>query len=143
MLATGLRKSPLGRWGLDAFSELDRFANAVGVGNGSQFAVQLDVREDDNHYVIEADLPGFKKEDVDVTFQDGVLTFSGERTHEQAGEGKNYHYIERRTGRFARSVRLPDGVDPDSVDASLKDGVLTVRLAKTEEVKPRRIEVKC
>jgi HSP20 family protein len=74
--------------------------------------------------------------------QEGVLTISGERKREEKKEGESYHYIERRTGRFARSVRLPDGVKSDTVDASLKNGVLTITVDKAEEVKPRKIDVK-
>lgn len=131
----------LRRWSFDPFAELGRLSSMFDDVQ-DDFGVRLDVREDAGRYYVDADLPGFAKEDLDVTFQEGVLTISGERQREEKKEGESYHYIERQTGRFARSVRLPDGVKPDSVDASLKGGVLTVTVDKAEEVKPRKINVK-
>lgn len=125
----------------DPLFELDRFAATL-CGDEPRFAVSLDVREDEGHYFVEADVPGFGTDDVEVTLEDGVLTIKGERKHEEKRDGENYHCLERRTGRFSRSVRLPEGVKHDTVEASLKDGVLTVKVAKADEVKPRKIEVK-
>jgi HSP20 family protein len=129
------------RWGFDPFEEFGRLSSMFGDGQDG-FGVRLDVREDAGHYFVDVDLPGFTKENLDVTLQEGVLTISGERKREEKKEGESYHYIERRTGRFARSVRLPDGVKSDTVDASLKNGVLTITVDKAEEVKPRKIDVK-
>ena len=131
----------LSRRAFDPFHELGRFAGVFGEDEPG-FAVNLDVREDDKHYILDADVPGFNTDDIDVTLEDGVLTISGERKHEEKREGENYHYTERRTGRFSRSLRFPDGVKEDGIDATLKDGVLTVMVAKPAEVQPRRIEVK-
>lgn len=131
----------LSRWGFDPFRELDRLSATL-FAEEPKFAVRLDVREDDGHYYVEADLPGFSKEDVEVTFEDGVLTLSGERKDEESDQDANYHHTERRTGKFSRSVRLPEGVKQDTLGARLKDGVLTITVAKVEETKPRRIEVK-
>ena len=131
----------LSRVGFDPFSELDRLSSLFD-GGDAQLGVRMDVREDEGHYFVDVDLPGFTKSDIDLTFLEGVLTISGERKRETKSEGENYHYVERRSGRFARSVRLPDGVKQDTVDATLKDGVLTVRIDKADEVKPRKIEVK-
>jgi len=125
----------------DPSAEFDRLTSLFD-GGEPQFGVRLDVREDEGHYFVDVDLPGFTKNDIDVTFQEGVLTISGERKREEKKEGENYHYIERRSGQFARTVRLPDAVKQDTVDATLKDGVLTVRIDKADEIKPRKIEVK-
>ncbi|MEE9295551.1 MAG: Hsp20/alpha crystallin family protein [Phycisphaerae bacterium] len=134
--------SPLAaRWGFDPFCELDRFADALFSGRPSA-GLHVDVREDQDNFYIDADVPGFAREDIEVTSEDGILTISGQRKSEESREGENFHVTERRMGRFSRTFRLPDGVKEDSVAAELKDGVLTVTLAKTEEVKPRRIEVK-
>ena len=126
---------------LDPFREFDRWACSLG-GDEPRFAAPLDVREDEGHYVVDADVPGFDKDDIEVTLEDGVLTISGERKHEEKSDGENYHYSERRTGRFSRSLRFPDGVSEDGIEAALKDGVLTVKVAKPAEVQPRKIEVK-
>lgn len=144
MLPEVFRKtsSPLlSGWTLDPFTQLNRIS-ALFDGEEPEFGARLDVRETPNQFVIQADLPGFKKDDVDVTFQDGVLTLTGERKREEKKEGENFHFVERRVGRFARSIRLPDGLKPDTVDASLKDGVLTITVDKAEEIKPRKIAVK-
>lgn len=134
--------SPLAsRLGFDPFLELDRVADSL-FGDREPFGISVDVREDDDHYIVEADVPGFHKEDVEVTFEDGVLSVSGERKREESREGENYHVSERRIGKFQRSFRLPNDVDLTSVEARIHDGVLRVTLAKSEEVKPRRIEVK-
>jgi len=128
-------------WNFDPFTQLNRISSLLD-GDEPAFGARIDVRETPNQFVVQADLPGFKKEDIDVTFQDGVLTLAGERKREEKKEEENFHFVERRVGCFARAIRLPDGVKPDSVRASLKDGVLTITVDKTEEVKPRKIEVK-
>lgn len=125
----------------DPFQEFNRWACSA-CGDEPRFAAHLDVREDDAHYFVEADVPGFAKEDIEVTLEDGVLTISGERKHEEKRNGENCHYSERRTGRFSRSVRFPEGVNEEGIEASLKDGVLTVKVAKPAEVQPRKIDIK-
>lgn len=100
----------------------------------------VDIREDDDHVYIEAELPGFTKDEVDVTLEGGVITVTAERkTQEQKGTS---HLCERRFTRVQRSFTLPTSVDEGKVDASLHDGVLNIKLTKREEVKPKRIEVK-
>jgi HSP20 family protein len=134
--------SPLAtRWGFDPFEGLERFTDSF-FGEGHTPRVGFDVREDADNFYIAADVPGFAREDIDITFENGVLTISGERKSEVKREGENFHVAERRMGRFSRSFRLAEGVKEDSVEALLKDGVLTVKLAKADDVKPRRIEVK-
>ena len=101
----------------------------------------IDVREEDGRYVIEADLPGFTKDDLDITIDEGVLTLTAERSEETESERENYHVRERRVGEVSRSLRLPDDINSDSVTATVKDGVLTVVIDKTESAKPHKIQV--
>jgi len=102
----------------------------------------VDVAETDAEYLIKAELPEVKKEDVKVTVEDGVLTISGERRHEAEEKGKKYHRVERSYGSFVRSFALPDHVDDAKVKAEYKDGVLQLHLPKSEKAKPKAIDVK-
>jgi HSP20 family protein len=107
----------------------------------------VDIREDQDHFYVEAELPGFKKDDVDITLENQTLTISAERREEskQGGEpGSDKGELllhERRYSRFLRSFTLPPTVDEQSVNAKLADGVLTITLNKREETKPRKISV--
>jgi HSP20 family protein len=102
----------------------------------------VDVHEDGDHFYVEAELPGFGKEDVDITLEDGVLTIRGERkSEEKTGGDKQPLHVERRWSRFERSFTLPTAVNENSVRAALNDGVLTITLDKREEVKPRKIQI--
>ena len=102
----------------------------------------VDVSETEEAYVIKAEIPEVKKEDVKVTLQDGMLTLQGERKQEKEEKGKRFHRIERSYGSFMRSFEVPDNVDEAKLRADFKDGVLTVLLPKTEKAKPKAIEVK-
>ena len=102
----------------------------------------VDISETDGEYLIKAELPEVKKEDVKVTVEDGVLTIQGERRQEKEEKGKKYHRVERSYGSFVRSFTLPESVDESGVKAEYKDGVLNLHLPKTEKVKPKAIEVK-
>ena len=101
----------------------------------------MDLFEEDAQYVLRADLPGVDDADVSVELDDGRLTISGERKSERDQRGEGYHRIERASGSFSRSLRLPDGVDPDAVTASFENGVLEVRVPKPEQHRPRRVEI--
>ncbi|MDH5624832.1 MAG: Hsp20/alpha crystallin family protein, partial [Nitrospira sp.] len=101
----------------------------------------VDISESEGGYLIKAELPEVKKEDVKVTVEDGVLTLSGERRQEKEEKGKKYHRVERSYGSFVRSFSLPESVDESGVKAEYKDGVLSLHLPKTEKVKPKSIEV--
>jgi HSP20 family protein len=105
------------------------------------WAPALDVREDKDSFVIRAELPGLKREDIEVSLQDGALVISGERTVEKVEEGVEVHRQERYYGKFQRALTLPEPVAADKVKADYKDGVLTVTLPKTEEAKPKKIDV--
>jgi HSP20 family protein len=102
----------------------------------------LDLYEDKDNVFVKAEIPGLKKENIDVSLEDGVLTISGERKSEQKSEDAETHRSERFVGRFSRSVTLPGEVKADEVQANYQDGVLTVTLPKAEAAKPKQIEVK-
>ncbi len=102
----------------------------------------VDISENDQEYLIKAELPEVKKEDVKVTVEDSVLTIQGERRQEKEEKGKKYHRVERSYGSFVRSFTLPESVDEGAVKAEYKDGILNLHLPKTEKVKPKAIDVK-
>jgi HSP20 family protein len=113
-------------------------------GNGGglrRWIPAMDLVEESDHYVLHADLPGLSDQDVNIELEDNVLTISGERKseHEQRKEG--FHRVERASGRFSRSLTLPEGIDPDSVKANFDKGVLEVRIPKPEQRKPRRVAI--
>ena len=101
----------------------------------------VDIEETELNYLIRAELPGLSKEKVKVTVEDGVLTLSGERDLERKVEGKTFHHIERSHGTFTRSFTLPENAEAESVSANYKDGLLEIRVAKSEEALPKSIEV--
>ncbi len=102
----------------------------------------LDAVEDKDKYTVSIEVPGLKREDINVSVHDGVLTVSGERKSENDVKDGTVHRTERFYGKFSRSVSLPAQVRTDKVAATYKDGVLTVQLPKAEEAKPKNIEVK-
>jgi HSP20 family protein len=108
----------------------------------SEWAPVVDITEDEKSFLIKAELPEVKKEDVHVTVENGVLTLTGERKFEKEEKNKKYHRVERGYGTFARSFTLPDNIDANKVNATYKDGLLTVTVAKSETAKPKQIEVK-
>jgi HSP20 family protein len=101
----------------------------------------VDISEDEREYLIKAELPEVKKEDVKVTTEAGTLTIMGERKFENGEQGKKYHRVERAYGTFGRSFALPADANPAKASADFKDGVLTVHLLKDEKAKPQQIEV--
>ena len=102
----------------------------------------VDIYETDSHeVVIKAELPDVKKEDIGVTVENNVLTLTGERKQEQSTTREQFQRIERRFGSFSRSFTLPTSVDAGQIAASYKDGVLTIRLPRREEAKPKQISV--
>ncbi|MGE3151691.1 MAG: Hsp20/alpha crystallin family protein [Nitrospiraceae bacterium] len=102
----------------------------------------VDISETEGEYIIKAELPEVKKEDVKITLEEGVLSIQGERKHEKEEKGKKFHRIERAYGRFVRSFVVPDYVDEAKIKAEYQDGVLHLHLPKSEKAKPRAIEVK-
>jgi HSP20 family protein len=101
------------------------------------------VSETPEEYRIEAELPGVKEEDIEVNIEEGVLTLRGERREEKEEKGKKFHRMESSYGSFMRSFTLPEDADEDKIDADYKDGLLTVRVPRTEpkETKARKIEI--
>jgi HSP20 family protein len=147
--------SALTRW--DPFRELDELQSRLSTLFGRapvrkdgereekmtlvDWAPLVDVIEQEKEYVIKAELPEIKREDVKVTVQDDVITIAGERTREKEEKGKKFHRIERAYGSFSRSFTLPEDADPAKVNAEFKNGVLNVHLAKSEKAKPKTVEV--
>jgi HSP20 family protein len=128
----------------DLRDEIDRIFEAP-LARTSEFlgwAPAFDVYEEKDNFIVKAELPGFKREDINVSLQDGNLIISGERKSETKGEGTEVYRAERYFGKFQRSVSLPAPVAANAVAAEYKDGILTVTLPKSEEAKPKQIEVK-
>src|SRR5688572_27994704 len=140
----------------DPFRDLQdfeqRLASVFGRGvtkpNGEEaigtadWAPLVDITEDDKEFLVKAELPGLKKEDVKVTVEDGVMTISGERKVEMEEKTKKYHRVERTYGKFERSFTLPDNAEGAKVSAEFKDGVLQVRLPKAEKAASKALDVK-
>ena len=142
------------RW--DPFRELEdmsdrlnrMFARPAVRTNGKEtltvadWSPTVDISETDGEYLIKAELPEVKKDDVKVTLEDGILTIHGERRREKDEKTTKYHRVERSYGSFVRSFSLPDQVDENGVKAEYRDGMLNLRIPKSEKAKPRAIEVK-
>ena len=101
----------------------------------------LDLYEDTDNLIVKAELPGMKREEIDISVHDGTLTISGERRYEEKNQDAEPYRSERFFGRFHRTLALPKPVQSDKATANYKDGILTVILPKTEEAKPKQIQV--
>jgi HSP20 family protein len=118
------------------------FTDFYGEAFSRAWVPPVDIYETDAHEVVlKAELPDLNREDINVTFEHGVLTLRGERKFEQEVKKDNFQRIERRHGAFSRSFTLPNTVDAGKISASYKDGVLTIRLPQREEAKPKQIAV--
>jgi HSP20 family protein len=115
----------------------------TGRGNGTtrRWLPPMDLVETADHYVLRADLPGLSDGDVNVQLEDSVLTISGERKAEHKDQQEGYYRLERAFGAFSRSLTLPDGVDPDGVQAHFDRGVLEIRVPKPEQKKPKTVQI--
>jgi HSP20 family protein len=115
----------------------------AGRGNATarRWLPAMDLVETADHYVLRADLPGLSDEDVTIQIEDKVLTVSGERKAEYEGEQEGYYRLERAFGNFSRSLTLPEGVDPESVQAKFDRGVLEIRIPKPEQKKPKTVQI--
>ena len=102
----------------------------------------IDVVDTPESIQVKVELPGVKKEDVEITFKDDVLTIKGEKKEEKEEKSENRYYVERSYGTFSRSITLPSSIKSDKVNASFKDGVLEVTLPKAEEEKVKKVEIK-
>jgi HSP20 family protein len=120
------------------------FFDAPAAGNGAsirRWVPAMDLVETEDHFVLRADLPGLSEDDVSIELEDNVLTLSGERRAEHDDREEGYYRVERAAGTFARSLTLPEGIDPDAVEATFDRGVLEVRIPKPEQRKPRKVAI--
>ncbi|HEX2675856.1 MAG TPA: Hsp20/alpha crystallin family protein [Polyangiales bacterium] len=106
------------------------------------WAPSVDISETADEFLVKAELPEVKKEDVKVSLDGGVLRIEGERKQEKEEKGKKFHRVERSYGSFLRSFSLPENIDDAKVQAEFKDGVLNVRLPKSQQAKPKSVQVK-
>jgi len=150
------RWEPFGRWNpWKDLEELEKRLSSVlgpapSVAGGekkeaitvAEWSPLVDITEDEKEYVVKAEIPEMKKEDIKINVNDDVLTVSGERKYEKEEKGKKYHRVERAYGSFMRSFTLPEDADGTKVNAEYKDGVLKVHLPKSGKAKPKAIEVK-
>jgi HSP20 family protein len=121
-------------------TNLTRAFDDEGIGRGA-WAPSVDIYENKDQIVLEAELPGMKQDDFDLSIENNVITLRGERRFEKTDEGDNYHRVERSYGSFTRSFTLPQTVSPEGATAEYNNGVLRVTLPKREETKARRIQV--
>ncbi|MCC6739384.1 MAG: Hsp20/alpha crystallin family protein [Planctomycetia bacterium] len=132
----------LTRWG----ETLDQFFNDLGKRDVAEtqglLAPALDISEDKGSLRITAELPGLDKKDIAIEVKEGILTIRGEKKMEEESKDRNYHRIERRYGSFYRALALPETVDTAKIEASFKNGVLTLAMPKREETKPKTIAIK-
>lgn len=146
MLSNLVRRTPRSMWEspLDLFQDLNQFMDRYGENSesyGTFGAYPVDIYEDEDHIWVEAEVPGFTKDQIDVTLENGVLTISAQRD-EQSRNGKTPHLTQRHFTRINRRFTLPNTVNDQQVEATLNNGVLKLKLTKREEVRPRKIEVK-
>ena len=128
--------------------DFDRFFDDVLSGenrypeNTGAIAPSVNVEETDNEFKVSAELPGMKKEDIKITFENNVLSISGEKKADKEYKDGNFHHYERNYGKFCRNIGVPSGVKLDKIDAEYKDGILNIVVPKAEEAKPKEIEIK-
>jgi HSP20 family protein len=135
----------LAKWDLfrDLRSVEDEFDRMTGRAfSRDTWVPPLDVRESEDRFEVTVDLPGLAPGDVNVTFEDGMLSISGKREFSSEDRGDTWHRIERSFGTFARSMRLPQTADTERIEATFDNGVLAVSVPKSEQAKPRTIEVR-
>lgn len=102
----------------------------------------LDVAENENEFIVKAEVPGCNAEDIDISVHDSRLTISGEKKQEEEKKEKGYYHLERSYGSFRRDLNLESNVDPNKIEASYKNGVLTIKLPKTEKTKTVKVKIK-
>jgi HSP20 family protein len=119
----------------------DRFFEGRTPNGNRRWIPPMDLLETEDHLVLRGDLPGLTEDDVDIEIKDNVLTVSGERKTENEEKGEGYYRVERAFGSFSRSLTLPQGVEPDKVEASFDKGVLEVLIPKPSEARPTRVQI--
>lgn len=120
---------------------LDEFFNDAVATKRESFVPGIDIAESDDGFHVTVELPGVKKDDININLEDNQLTISGERKFENKEDGKKYHRVESRYGKFTRSFMLPDNVDEESISAKYEDGLLKIDIAKSEEKISKKIEI--
>lgn len=152
------RWSPFRTEGWDTFKDLEQFERRLASSFGrltrkpnsdqseaiatTDWAPLVDITEDEKEFLVKAELPGLKKEEVKVTVEDGVMTVSGERKVEKEEKTKKYHRVERAYGKFERSFTLLENADGTRINAEFKEGVLLVHLPKSEKPASKALDVK-
>jgi HSP20 family protein len=119
----------------------DSPTKAGGNGGSRRWIPSMDLVETQDHFVLKADLPGMSENEVNIELENNVLTISGERKTEHEEQHEGYYRLERATGTFSRALTLPEGIDADAVTAAFDNGVLTVRIPKPEQAKPRKVKI--
>lgn len=120
-------------------SSFPRLSNQEEMSAG--WSPSVDIYESETQVILEAELPGMKREDFDLSIENNIITLKGERRFEKKDEGDNYHRVERAYGSFTRSFNLPRTISTEDIKAEYKNGILTVTLQKKEEAKARKIEI--
>ena len=143
MLMRTPRSTLARRWGDDFDSLFENFLRPLAEETVNEgLSPRLDVVEHDNEFVLQAEMPGIKKDDIEITLENGVLTISGEsKSEKEERGGERIVRQERRYGKYVRSLRLGKEIDEKNVKANYKDGILELVLPKSEEVKPKKISV--
>ena len=125
------------------FSDImDEFFHDAVRTRQESFAPSIDISENEKQFVIEVEVPGVAKENIQINMEDSVLTISGERKFEEKEENKQYHRVETHYGTFSRSLTLPENADSDSVQAAYENGILTISIGKSEKSLKKQIEIK-
>ena len=144
------RRRPMGgelmRMERDFIQDMSRYFNEMrswweGSGELAAWTPSINMYEKDDHIVIEAEVPGMKKEDIEVSVEDRMLTLSGHREEEKETKEKNFYRRERSEGSFSRSITLPASVDAETIEASYADGVLMLKVPKGKDVNGKRVEI--
>lgn len=124
------------------FSDImDEFFNDALSARRDNFVPSIDISETDDTFLISAELPGMKKEDIDISLENGRLSISGERSFEKEEKNKKFHRVETKYGSFERSFQLPDNVDENSISASYENGLLNITIEKSEQEVKKQIEI--
>ena len=128
-------------WMLDDFGVHHTFGRALAGDGECRWCPAVDISENDDNLFIDVEIPGMKKEDIQISLENGVLSLKGEKKQDKEIKEENYHRWERNYGSFARSFELPVQVQSDKIKASYQKGVLHIELPKAEEIKPREIPI--
>jgi HSP20 family protein len=140
---SALVRDPLGMFREEMDDLMSRFWSGKQDGwLSGNFAPSIDLTESDNSFEVRVDIPGMESKDIDVQVHGNLVTISGERKEEKEEKGKTFHRVERRTGKFSRSLTLPCAINEDEVAADYAKGILTVKLPKCEEAKCKKVAVK-